>query len=274
MADVTTPDTLQVELVPAPPLPLVLADNVFLSALKQVEAQVATFKITDAQSAQAAADLQTRLTNAGSKLEKARVALVAPFLAQQRAINTAAEGPADRITTAKKTLSTIQTNWAVEQQRLARVAEQERQRQLAALEAQRVKEAEEEAARQAELQRQADEVAAAAAKGGVRIFEFDEEEPAPEVVPPTATEQRIAEIVAAPVVIAPKPVGVRLKVTLNAIVEDVNKLADIFVKKTENMAAIKAAYCQGWREGQPIPVCAGVRFEVSRTTESTGRGGI
>lgn len=272
----TTPDSLQVELVPAPPLPLVLADSVFLSALKQVEGQVATFKITDAQSAQAAADLQTRLTNAGSKLEKARVALVAPYLAQQRAINTAAEGPADRITAAKKTLSNLQTAWAVAEQQRARIAEQERQKQLAALEAQRVKEAEAEAARVAELQRQADEVAATAAKG-VKIFDFDAEdepEPAPEPVQPTQTEERIAQLQAAPVVVAPRPVGVRLVVKLVAVVTDVDLLPNIFVKKEPKMSAIQTAYCAGYREGMPLPVCAGVRFEVSRTTESTGRGGI
>lgn len=272
----TTPDSLHVELVPVPPLPLVLADSVFLSALKQVEGQVATFKITDAQSAQAAADLQTRLTNAGTKLEKARVALVAPYLAQQRAINTAAEGPADRITAAKKTLSNLQTAWAVEQQRLARIAEQKRQDELRALEQQRVKEAEAEAARVAELQRQADEVAATAAKG-VKIFDFDAEdepEPTPEPVQPTPTEERIAQLQAAPVVVAPKPVGVRLVVKLVATVIDVGALPDIFVVKTAKMAALSAAYCSGWKEGMAIPVCPGVKFEAVSSTQSTGRGGI
>lgn len=258
-----------------PPAPYLLASPKFLTTLAEVEDQVASLAlIADPAQAQLAAGLQTRLTTAGSELEKARVALTAPFLDAQRAIKAAADGPQARIAAAKIALSKSLTTYTLAEQAKARAAEEARQRELAALELQRQKEQEAEEQRQAELQKQADEVAAAAAKGP-RVFDFDEEDaPPPEPIKPTATEERIAAIQAAPVVAVPKPSGVKLVVKLVATVVDINLVPDIFIKKEVKLAAINTTYCAGWRPGSPIPVCPGVKFEQENSTVSTGRQGF
>lgn len=259
-----------IDVLASPSKVLLLAGTNFITSLKSVEAQIASLKITDAHSNQEAATLMQRLTTAGSALESQRKTLKAPFIEMGNKIDAAAKAPAARIATAKQLLSNMQTAFAVEQQRLAREAEEKRQAELAALERQRVKEAEEEAARVAELERQAAEIAKQAESSGTTILE-DEEEP-PVAPPPTVVEQKIAQLQAAPAVVVPKAQGVRMKVTLEPVVTDVNALADIFITKSPKIQAIKGAYCVGWAEGQPIPVCPGVKFEVKREVQSTGKG--
>lgn len=260
-----------------PPAPHELASTGFLNTLATVEQQIADLKITDAASADLAAGLQVRLTDAGKRLKATRVALTQPFLQAQREIAAAAAGPKGRIDSAKAKLSTALTTYALEQQRIAREAEEKRQEQLRALEAQRANEAKAESDRLAELQKKADEAAALAAQGPKVVDMDDEPETTPDPVAPAApteTEQKIAAIQAAPAVVAAKPTGVRLVTKLVATVVDVNLLPEVFVKKEAKMAALNAAYCSGWREGQPLPVCAGVKFEAKSETQSTGRQGF
>lgn len=264
--------------VTAPAFPLVLADSAFLATLATVEGQAATIKITDAQSAQAAADLQGRLTKAGAALDKARLALKRPFIDINAQIDETAKAPLARIEAAKTAIKGKLTAYDLEQQRIAREAEQARLRELARLEAIRV--AEEKAAKEkAEvLAAQAREVARiaeeAAQKQGVPVMEMDDDdepEEAPAPPPKTETELAIEAVKFAPAAVAAKPAGVAYKSRLIHRVVDINKLPDSFVIKSENAKAIRAVFCDGWKDGDAIPTCPGMTFEVDRTVVSTGR---
>lgn len=248
-----------------PAAPHTLASPGFLATLATVESQIATMTVTDPQSAQAAADLQTRLTRAGSDLEKQRKALKQPFIDAGRKIDEVAQAPALRIEQAKGSLKRLLTAYDLEQQRLAREAEAKRQAELRAL--REKQEAEEAAARKKadEIARQAAEAAKASA---APVMDFEAEmEPAPK----TETQKAIEALVHAPAVVAPKPAGVAFRVTLVPTVTDPAKLPDIFVERVPKLAAIRSTYCTSWKEGQPIPVCDGVEFRVDRTPVSTGR---
>ena len=124
-----TPTRLSIE-VAAPPMPLILADQDFLSSLASVESKVAALRVTDAESAQAAATLQGRLTTAGKMLEATRVALKRPYLEIERKIDEVAEGPRVRISVAKRTLADAITVYDQEQRRIAAERELERQAEI------------------------------------------------------------------------------------------------------------------------------------------------
>ncbi len=253
-----------------PNAPLVLADASFLSTLASVEKQATSLVITDAQSAQAAADLQTRLTMAGKRLEAARESLKRPFIEKGREIDAAAREPAARIEKAKSVLKSALTAYDVEQERIAREAEQKRQAELARLEKIRLDEEAEAKRKGLELVRQLAE-AAAKAKTPPPVMEMEFDDAPMEPPPKTETEKAIEAVKYAPAVVAQKPSGIRYKVTLKPVVVDVNKLPDMFVTKIANLRGIISTFCAGWKDGQPLPVLDGVKFEIDRTTESTGR---
>lgn len=262
----STPTELHVVL-DLPPAPLVLADSKFLAALAEVEANVASLAVTDAASAQAAANLQTRLTKAGSALEAARKQLKQPFIEAGRRIDAVAVEPANRIEAAKTRLKSALAAYDAEQQRIAREAEEARQRELRRLEA--IRRAEEETARkrQAEIEEAARKAAAASA---APILDIEDDEP-PAAPVKTETEKAIEAVKYAPPVVAARPAGITYKTTLVATVVDVNKLPDVFVEKIAKLRAIQSTFCTGWKEGATLPECAGVRFEVKREAVSTGR---
>lgn len=252
-----------------PPAPHVLADTAFLSTLATVERQIAELIVKDAATAQLAAELQSRLTNAGNQLEKARKQLKQPFIEAGRAIDAAAEAPANRIDAAKSALKAQLASYDAEQRRIAAEAERERQRQLRELEAQRQREAE--AQRQKELE--AAEVARKAAESSkVEVLDVDDDEPAePAPVVKTETEKQIEALKYAPVAVAAAPVGITYRTTLTVTVIDVNKLPEMFIEKTPRLRAIQATFCAGWKEGMPVPELDGATFEVKREPVSTGR---
>ena len=272
------PLEVTVSLVAQPHLPLILASAGFLTTLKNVEEQIAALKITDAQSAQQAADLQQRLTDAGKKLDDTRLQLKRPFMEQAAAIDTAAKGPKDRIDAAKNTLKRALTTFASEEEARARKAEADRQAELKRLEEIRL---EEERAAQEKADKLAKEAAALAAANpppaqpSVPVWDDEDgppepAEPAPPP-PPTATEQAIAAVKFAPAVVPVKPTGIRYKVTLVPTVVDVKLLPDCFIERIAKLGAIKSTFCQGWKEGDPLPECPGVTFKMDKTAESTGR---
>ncbi len=236
--------------------PMVLANSGFLATLATVEEQVSKLTITDAATAQQAADLQSRLTKAAKTLDDQRKALNKPFDDQITAINAAAKGPANRILEAKTKVARALTDFAVAEQRRAQEAERKRQANLAALQ-------EKARAEKAE----ADRLAALATPAPV-----DDDWGASEVAPvaPTATEIAIKAI-AAPVAQVARPSGVTIRTTLQATVEDISKVPDIFIEKTVKLRAIQSTFCAKWKEGDPMPVCGGVKFTVEKTTVSTGR---
>ena len=261
--------TDQITVSPAlPPAPHVLADTAFLSTLAKVEEQVAQLNVTDATTAQLAAELQSRLTSAGNQLEKARKQLKQPFIEAGRAIDAAAEAPAQRIDAAKSALKSQLSAYDAMQRRIAEEKERERQRMLRELEAQRQ--------REAEAQRKKEEEAAAIARKAaeaskVEVVEIDDEPAAPEPVAKTETEKQIEALKYAPAPVVAAPVGITYRTTMTVTVIDVNQLPEMFIEKTPRLRAIQATFCAGWREGMPIPELPGVKFEVKREAVSTGR---
>jgi len=266
-----------------PALPLVLADRAFLSTLATVEGQVAALKITDAATQQVAADLQIRLTSAGGALEKERIKIKQPFLDKCRDIDAAARPVTLRIDTAKAVIKKALTDFAVEQARLAAVAEAARQAELRRLEQLRLAEeraAQEKAAalaRQAALaQAERDRTAEAARIANLPppVEMLDVEDDCPDDVPApqkTETELKIEAVrYAAPAPVA-KPIGITMRTRLVLRVVDVAKVPDVFVVRTANEKAINATYCTGWKKGMPIPEVPGCAFEVEETAVSTGR---
>lgn len=277
----TDPITQTITIPPILPAQgVILADANFVSTLAKVELEVAHLKVSDAQSAQQASDLQQRLTTAGKKLEAMRKTVKAPFLAKCDEIDAAAKAPALRIEAAKTALKGLLTTYDLEQQRIAREAEIARRKELARLEAIRLQE-------EAETRRKAEEVARIAAEAAAKAEAEAEKArmaglPPPEVMefidfpddtppPKTATEIAIETVRHAPAVVVVRPMGTRFKVRLIHRVESVAALPEPFIVKTANDAAIRATFCAGWKDGEPLPVCSGVRFEVDRQPESTGR---
>lgn len=265
-----TPETIDVELVPLP-APLRLATTGFITGLKEVEARIATLKIVDQETAQEAADLLVRLTAAGKVLEETRVRLTQPVLEQQRKINALAKAPQDRIDRAKRALQIAATAYDNEQRRISEAAEAARKKELLRL--QLIKLEEDKAAR-LKAQKLAEEAEAAAAlraeqnRPAPAIFmDFGEEE-APQK---TETEKAIEAVQFAPAVVAPKPAGIAFRTVLVPTVTDVKALPDLFVTRVPNIAALRATFCNGYKEGEPLPECAGVRFEIIKSPVSTGR---
>jgi IgA-specific serine endopeptidase len=251
----------------SPSAPIVLCDGTFLSTLATVENRIAELRVTDADSAQVAADLQQRLTTAGRKLEAARAELKAPFIAKGREIDEAAKKPAARIDAAKGMLKVLLLDYAQEQEKIRRAAEEARQKELARLEALRVAEERAAQAKAAELAKQAAE-AAAKSKAVVMDLDFDEPE-AP--VQKTETEKRIEAVQFAPAAVAARPSGIAFRESLRIVSADPEQLPEPFVVKTANMKAIRDTFCVGWKAGDAIPACAGVVFAVDKQAVSTGR---
>ncbi len=269
----------------SPAMPLVLADSAFLAALSEVEALVSSLRIVDSATAQQAANLTGRLTSAGKKLNETRLALKRPFATIQDEIEKTARAPLARIENLKNVLKNAQLAWDEQQKREAELAEKRRLDELARLE--ELKKVEE-AAENARLTKLAEEEAAKAKPQlpdpeiPVEDFDlgdgFEVEAAAPPPPPPppapsvkTAIQQQIDAVRHAPAVVVVRSTGVRFKTTISPTVEDVNKIPDMFVVKTANLQAIKATFCTGWKEGEPLPVCAGIKFTPERTVDSSGK---
>jgi hypothetical protein len=259
----TTLEVIDCELVPLPS-PLRLASPTFVASLREVEARIAALKVTDATTAQEAADLQGRLTKAGTMLESKRQELIAPVLDQQRKINALAKGPAERIEKAKQALKAQLTAYDNEQKAIAEKAERARQAELARLEKIRKQQEEEALAKAKEAARIAAENAARAPKAALELDDGDDEPPPAEPAPKTEVEKQIEVVRHAPAVVAPKVQGLAWKVTLVPVVVDVNKVPDLFLVKTPNMQAIRSTFCTGWKENSALPECAGVQFEIKK----------
>lgn len=126
MSDPHDPVAQTITLAPIPPETLVVCGANFLHSIAECERDIAGLKVTDAATAQQAADLQGRLTSAGKRLEEMRAKLKAPFLAKGREIDDAAKAPATRIDTAKRAVSTKLVEFKLAQDKLAREQEAER----------------------------------------------------------------------------------------------------------------------------------------------------
>ena len=171
--------------VTPPAMPMILANAGFMTTLANVEAQIATMKVTDAQSAQAAGDLQTRLTKAEKSLNEARLGLTRPIQSIIDTINSTAKGPLARIDAAKAAVKTLLIDYSMEVERQARKAEKERQAEIARLEKIRKAEAD-----------------AAAAKQTAPMEDFDFDDAPPPTPVKTETERQIEAVTLAPPAVA------------------------------------------------------------------------
>lgn len=243
-----------------PATPMVLVDTPFVRELMDAEQLVAGLQITNSTHQALSGKLLNDLTKAGTKLEQARKAIKEPFLEYGRKIDATAATVQRQIDAVKQQLSGKMRVFQIEQDRLAREAEEKRQAELRRLEQQRQ-------AEERERQRLADEEAARIRAAAPKVQELDLDLPAPA---PTAVEQQIAAVHAAPALVAPKPAGARWNVSLKFEVQDVTKLPTEFVIPTANLPKIRGLTA-GWREGQPIPVLPGVRFYEDRQFQGTGR---
>lgn len=245
-----------------PPTPVALVESSFVQRLEEASASATALMIADANSQQIAAALLNDLTKAASGLENARKTVKEPFLNYCRKIDDAAKTVDFRITEIKRTVSAKMRLYQDRLDAEAREAERKRAAELARLEEQRRRE---EADR---LKAEADEAARVAALKKPAIEQLDLPDAPPP--PPTAIEQKIAAVQAAPAVVAPKPVGVRWTVTLKFEVRDVLQLPVEYQIPTANMVKIRGLTA-GWREGQPKPVLAGVLFYEEKQFQGTGR---
>ncbi len=105
----------------------------------------------------------------------------------------------------------------------------------------------------------------------VMDVDFGDDELPPEPPPKTATEIAIEQIKHAPAVVVERPAGVTYRVALKHAVVNVKALPEPFVVRTANDAAIRAAFTSGWKDGEPLPECPGVAFEIVRTPIATGK---
>ena len=234
--------TADLAIVPPPQAsPIVLLKGDVVARIDDIAATAEVMSVTDAESAQAAADFMRRATALGKEIESARVEANAPALALQRAINAAVKAPADRLDSAKRTLQRKVGEWQAEQDRIRREAEVLRQKELARIEAENRKAAEEQRKR-------------------------EEEARAANLPPPAPMPAPVAQEVALPAVplVAPKVAGVRMRSTLTFEVVDVAALPEALTMRLPDAAKIRAQFCQLWREGDPIPEVPGLRFAVDR----------
>lgn len=234
--------TADLAIVPPPQAsPIVLLKGDVVARIDDIAATAEVMSVTDAESAQSAADFMRSATALAKEIEVARTEANASALALQRAINAAVKAPADRLDSAKRTLQRKVGEWQAEQDRIRREAEVLRQKELARIEAENRKAAEEQRKR-------------------------EEEARAANLPPPAPMPAPVAQEVALPAVplVAPKVAGVRMRSTLTFEVVDVAALPEALTMRLADAAKIRAQFCQLWREGDQIPVVRGLRFAVDR----------
>ena len=238
--------TADLAIVPPPQAsPIVLLKGDVVSRIEDIAATAEVMSVTDAESAQAAADFMRSATALGKEIESARTEANAPALALQRAINAAVKEPAAKLDAAKRTLQRKVGEWQAEQDRKRRETEVLRLKELARIEAEKRK-AEDEQRRREEEAREAN------------------------LPPPPPMPAPVAQDVVLPAVplVAPKIAGVRMRSTLVFEVVDSTQLPESLTVRTPDSAKIRAQFCALWRDGDPIPDVPGLRFSVDRKAVS------
>lgn len=220
-------------IVPATASPLVVVKGEVLAKIDDLVATAAVMTVVDTESAQTAADYLRKATTLAKEIEEARNLAKAPALAMGRAIDAAVKGPAARLDEAKRDLSRKVGEYQAEQNRIAREAEATRQREIK---------------RKQDEQRKREEEARKA-----------------NLPPPVA-----APVVPIAVVIpTPKVEGIRMRSSLVFEVTDTSKLPDDLIVRLPDNGKIRARFCQLWREGDPVPEVAGLKFNIDRKAVSS-----
>jgi len=238
--------TADLAIVPPPQAsPIVLLKGDVVARIDDIAATAEVMSVTDAESAQAAADFMRRATALGKEIESARTEANAPALALQRAINAAVKEPAAKLDAAKRTLQRKVGEWQAEQDRKRRETEVLRLKELARIEAEKRK-AEDEQRRREEEAREAN------------------------LPPPPPMPAPVAQEVVLPAVplVAQKIAGVRMRSTLTFEIVDASQLPEALTMRLPDAAKIRAQFCTLWREGDPIPDVPGLRFTVDRKAVS------
>ena len=247
---------------------IVLADSDFLQHLADVEVQAGMLEVTDGAAEQEAATMLNEVTKAASAIEKKRVELTDPFLQMQRKIKAAADGAQTRISGIKRTLDLKMTAYRVAEEEKARKLEEERQAEIRRQERERQRILDEQEKERKALAAKAEEErkANAAREAANQPVEVTFEEPAPPPPPPPPP------VVEAPAVRPPPPPsGVKYVTFLCFDVPDAKQLKPEYQVVTPNLGAIRSMFVTGWKAGQPLPVCQGVKFWTERRTQGSGR---
>jgi colicin import membrane protein len=235
--------------LPLSPILVIPSDT--LALVDRFRHAVSSLAITSADRAEEAACLLRQIADTANALEARRKEVKQPFLDAERKIDAAVKAPAATLDAARTGLRGKLAAWQAEQDRIARENERRRQEELARLERER-REAEERA-----------RAAQAAASTAETLDEFGADEIAAEQQAATIA-QRTAALAIARVELPAKPAGITYRTTLKAEVVDVKLLPSHLVTVTANEAAIRAQFCTGYKEGQPVPVQPGIRFTVEK----------
>ncbi len=267
----STPNTLALIVEgQMPSAPLILLDGGVVASVTRLADAAKTVTITDAQQANVAGAFLTEASGLAKDIEKARKQVKQPFLDMGTKIDDAAKRETGKLDLAIRNLKDKLAAWQAEQDRLARLeAERLRKEQERLAEEQRKAEKAladaQEAARVAALAAQASDDDDLGSLGADLAVEAAQEAQ-------QAFAQQAVVVAQAPrVVPMAAPAGIHYRTTLKHVVTDVAKLPAALTITTANDAEIRRLYCQGHKEGDPIPVVPGVTFTVSKEPVVNGR---
>lgn len=251
---------------------LTIATGALMAQIAGLADSATEIEITDGASADFAGQCLNRVATLTKQIETARQTVKAPFLAKCSEIDAAAKRPTSTLASASAALRSKLSAWQTECDRRARAEEERRQAELRRIEQERL--AAEKAQRDAEeARRQAAAAPVAAANDFADLDDIAAQDAATtaqaEVARLTTAAAQLQETRA---VLAPaRPAGIAFRTTLKFDVTDVHSLPTNLVIVTANDAAIRAAYCTGWREGQPVPSVPGIRFVVEKLPIANAR---
>lgn len=253
-----------------PVAPLILLDGGVVASISRLADAAKTVTITDAAQANVAGAFLTEASGLAKDIEKARKQVKEPFFQMGKKIDEAANKELAKLDGSIAALKSKLAIWQAEQDRLARIEaervrkEQERLAREAAAAAKALADAQE-AARVAALAAQAsddDDLGSLGADLAVEAAQATH----------TAVVQQAVVVAQAPRVVAvAAPAGIHYRTTLKHVVTDVRKLPAALTIVSANDAEIRRLYCQGHKEGDPIPVVPGITFTAHKEPIVTGR---
>lgn len=242
-----------------PACPLVVLSGDTIANVERLADAAKMVAITDAAQYNVAAQFLREASGLSKDIEKAREEVKAPFLDMGRKIDAAAKAEIAKLTAGIGTLKAKCTVWQAEQDRLAQIEadkqrkEQERLAREAAA-AEKVLADAREAARVAALavpDDDEDDLGSLGADLAVEAAQAEQQKVA---------AQAVVVAQAPRVIVQAAPVGIHYRTTLRHVVSDVRKLPAALTIVSPNDAEIRRLYCQGWKEGDPVPNVPGVVF--------------
>lgn len=251
--------TAHVEVVAElPPSPLLVVAGESIARVATLQAHATALEVKTADDAQAASALLIEVQQLSKLIEGRRVEAKAPFLDMGKRIDAAVKPHTEALNRVASVIRPKLAQWQAEQERLASEAERKRQAEIARLEEERKKK-----------EREAAEAQKRAATASPDDFADVDADLAAQRA--ANAQVAVANLATARQIVQPaKPAGVSFRTTLGFTVTNVNALPSSLVIVTPNEAKIRADFCHGWKEGDPLPVVPGVTFTVNKTTVVTG----